>query len=274
MAFPKHPKAVVTGGGSGLGREICLWLAGRKASILVADVNVKGAEETAAMVRDRGGEAKVTRCDVSVADEVKALADEAKRLFGKIDIVVNNAGVAAGGAVGDIPLEDWQWIVSINLFGPIHGCHYFVPMLKAQGRGWILNVASAAGIASAPEMASYNVTKAGVVSLSETLYGELAKHKIGVSVLCPTFFKTNLLETMRAPETRQVKLAQAFFDRAKITAAEVAKQAMEGLEKGQLYVIPQADGKLVWRLKRLNPQFYFNQVAKQYAGGIIEKLLR
>lgn len=272
MAFPKHPKAVVTGGGSGLGREICLWLADRTASILISDLNLESAEETLQLVKARGGDGKAMRCDVSKANDVEALAMEADRLWGKTDILVNNAGVAVGGPIGEVSLEDWQWIASINLWGPIHGCHHFVPRMKKQGGGWILNVASAAGIASAPEMSAYNVTKAGVVALSETLYAELAKDKIGVTVLCPTFFKTNLLQTMRAPNQKAIDMAKGFFARSKITAAQVAKEAMVGLEKGTLYIIPQADGKFVWRIKRLNPQFYLSQAAKQYASGLFDKI--
>jgi NAD(P)-dependent dehydrogenase (short-subunit alcohol dehydrogenase family) len=272
MKFPSQPTAVVTGGGSGLGREVCLLLARQKANVLVADLNLERAEDTVRMVRELGGEAFAMKCDVAKPADVEALAIAADQRWGGTDLLVNNAGVAAGGAMGEISLEDWQWIVNINMWGMIYGCHYFVPRMKQRGRGWILNVASAAGLASLPEMASYNVTKAAIVALSETLFGELKKDGIAVTVLCPTFFKTNLMESMRSPTAKSKNAAQAFFDRAKISAQEVARQGLAGLQKGKLYVIPQADGKAMWRLKRLNPQFYFEQVAKQLAKGMMDKL--
>jgi NAD(P)-dependent dehydrogenase (short-subunit alcohol dehydrogenase family) len=271
--FPAQPRCVVTGGGSGLGRAVCLELARRNsARILVADVNADGAAETVALVQEAGGEAHGVYCDVAQPAQVESLAAEAERLWGGTDILVNNAGVAAGGNIGEITLEDWQWIMGINLWGVIHGCHAFVPRMKTQGQGWIINVASCAGIACLPEMASYNVTKAGVIALSETLAPELAADKISVTVLCPTFFKTNLLDTFRSPNERQLNLAQAFFDRSSVTAEDVARAALDGAEKGHLYVIPQKDGKMVWRVKRLFPNYYLKQVTKQYTVGVFQKI--
>jgi NAD(P)-dependent dehydrogenase (short-subunit alcohol dehydrogenase family) len=274
MSFPKNPRAVVTGGASGLGRAICLQLAKRKARILIADIHEERCAETVRLVESLGGKAQATHCDVSKASDVEALAQQAMDMWGGVDIAVNNAGVACGGQVGDLSLDDWEWIMRINLWGPIYGCHYFLPLMKRQGHGFVLNVASAAGIASLPEMAGYNVTKAGVVSLSETLFGEVKGAGINVTVLCPTFFKTNLLETMRAPAEKQKQMAHKFFERSKITAEEVADQALKGLERGKLYIIPQTDGKLMWRLKRANPQLYFQQIARGFAGGMIEKFLK
>src|SRR4051812_6156952 len=123
MTLPNRPRAVVTGAGSGLGRAICLQLARRNARILLADVNVEGANETASMLS--GAETHVMRCDVTKPDDVPALADEMDSRWGGTDLVVNNAGVAVGGLVGEVPLEDWRWIVDVNLWGVVYGCHYF-----------------------------------------------------------------------------------------------------------------------------------------------------
>src|SRR6185312_10510780 len=113
-------------------------------------------------------------------------------------LVINNAGVAVGGRVGEVALDDWRWIMGVNLWGVIHGCHVFATQLRAQGSGHILNVASAAGLLAPPGMAPYNVTKAAVVALSETLRGELRDAGVGVTVLCPTFFRTNIAASSRA----------------------------------------------------------------------------
>src|SRR4051794_35500161 len=182
--LPKNPRVVVTGGGSGLGRALSIELAKRDARILAADIDERGARETIDLLK--GTEAHFERCDVAKLDDVNRLADRADALFGGADLVINNAGVAVGGKVGEIPVDDWKWIVDINLWGVIYGCHVFAPRFRKQKSGAFLNVASAAGLLCAPMMGPYNVTKAGVVALSETLSGELAGDGIGVSVLCPT----------------------------------------------------------------------------------------
>lgn len=272
MKLPKAPRAVITGGGSGLGRALALRLAARKGRMLIADVNTSRAEETARLVGDRGGEAHALRCDVSRTEDWEQLANRSDELFGGTDLLVNNAGVAAAGAVGDFAIEDWEWIMRINLWGVILGCHTFAPRMKAKRRGAILNVASSAGIASFPEMGAYNVTKAGVISLSETLDAELASFGVTVSVLCPTFFKTNLLETIRVAKEEQRTLAGAMFERSTMTADEVAEAGLRGLERGQLIVIPQADGNVVWRAKRLAPALYRQLVRNQSLNKLFTKM--
>ena len=144
--------AVVTGAGSGLGRAIALRLARPGAKLLLADINLEACEETARMVESRGATAHAKAVDVSDAAQVEALAADADQRLGRIDLVVNNAGVAAAGTIGQAPLDDWRWIIGINLMGVIHGCHFFAPRLVAQGGGAILNTASMAGFACAPMM--------------------------------------------------------------------------------------------------------------------------
>lgn len=273
MKLPSEPRVVLTGGGSGLGRALALALAPRRARILVTDVDLARAEETCALVAARGGTAFARACDVTKLDEVEAAAVDADARLGGIDLLINNAGVAAAGLVGELPIADWKWIFDVNLWGVIHGCHAFVPRLRAQRRGFILNVASSAGIASLPEMAPYNVTKAGVISLSETLYAELGPSHIAVSCLCPTFFQTNLLERFRGP-SRQRALAERFFARSSMTAAEVADAALRGLERGQLIVIPQRDGSLVWRAKRWAPSLYHGFLRAQQRVDLFSRLAR
>ena len=192
MPIPHEPRAVVTGAGSGLGRAFCLELAARKARILAADINLAAAEETVRLVEAAGGKAIAHRCDVADPEQVEGLATTIEEAYGAADLVINNAGVAVGGTIGKVPLEDWRWIMGINLWGVIYGCHVFAPRFKSRGNGHIINVASAAGLLAAPEMGPYNVTKSGVVALSETLSAELAGTGVVVTVLCPTFFKTNI----------------------------------------------------------------------------------
>jgi NAD(P)-dependent dehydrogenase (short-subunit alcohol dehydrogenase family) len=253
MSLPDHPRAVVTGAGSGLGRAFCVELAGRGARIVAADIDLASAEETARLVAGAGGEALARRADVALVDDVEALAAEADRAFGGADLVVNNAGVAVGGQVGTVPLDDWKWIVGVNLWGVIYGCHVFLPRFKARGSGHVINVASAAGLLSAPEMGPYNVTKAGVVALSETLAAELAGTGVGVTVLCPTFFRTNIARSGRDHTARGMKAIDKLMDRARIQAPDVARIALAAADHGDLYALPHADGRWMWRAKRLAP---------------------
>jgi NAD(P)-dependent dehydrogenase (short-subunit alcohol dehydrogenase family) len=242
-----------------VGRAICKQLAGRGARIVIADIDESGARETARMLG--GVETHVLRVDVSRAKEVEELADESFAKLGGVDLVVNNAGVAVAGAVGEVPLPDWEWVVAVNLWGPIYGCHSFVPRLKKQGSGHILNVASAAGLLSSPQMAPYNVTKAGVVALSETLRAELVKEGIGVSVLCPTFFKTNIGKSSRGPEEMKA-LVEELLAAGKIQADGVAELALAGCDANELYITPHADGRWLWRMKRLMPERFYELMPK------------
>lgn len=254
-------RAVVTGGGSGLGRGFCAQIAARGGQVVVADLNEDNARETVKILESRGAKAWVYRIDVSNPEEVEALAEYAEKVMGGVDLIVNNAGVATVGAVGDVPIADWNWLMGINLHGVIYGCHSFVKIFKKQKSGFIINVASAAGLLSAPNMAPYNVSKAGVISLSETLFAEVKKDGIGVTVLCPTFFKTNILNAARDHangDDRGRKIAQKAMDTAKLTADDVARIALDAANSGQLYVIPQADGRWAWRLKRLAPASFYN----------------
>jgi NAD(P)-dependent dehydrogenase (short-subunit alcohol dehydrogenase family) len=253
MEIPKDARAIVTGAGSGFGRAVSVELGKRGGRVIVSDVNVEAAEETARMI---GGGARAMRVDVRDPEQVKAQVDAAVDAWGGVDVLVNNAGVAVVGRVGEVSLEDWRFEMDVNLMSVIYGCHYALPVMRKQKRGWVLNVASAAGLLSAPNMGPYNVTKAGVIALSETLAGELLGEGVSVSVLCPTFFQTNIHKSQRSTEQLRQQSAKLVTG-SKWTAEQVARVALKGLERGTLYIIPQRDGKLFWGAKRvLGAQFY------------------
>jgi NAD(P)-dependent dehydrogenase (short-subunit alcohol dehydrogenase family) len=227
----------------------------------VSDVNAVGAEETAQLVTKLGGTARASVCDVTQPEQVEALALLADRELGGADLLVNNAGVAVAGLVGDIPLADWTWIFGVNLWGVVHGCHAFVPRFKRQQRGHILNVASAAGLLCPPEMAPYNVTKAGVVALSETLYSELKSFGVGVTVLCPTYFQTDIINNARTHSVTEVRgTAERLMQASKIQAPEVAARALSACAADELYCVPMLDGKIGQRLKGLAPEAFYKRV--------------
>jgi short-subunit dehydrogenase len=167
--------------------------------------------------------------------------------------------------VGELPIENWHWIININLYGGIYGCHTMIDWMKRNPRGaQIVNIASMAAIVSAPGMAPYNVTKAGMLSLSETLRGELAQHKISVTGVCPSFFPTNILASGRfnTPDERQV--ANVMMSHAHVSAEEVARRIMRGIERKQLYVFAPGVAGLFWRLKRIMPKSLLRFVARSY----------
>jgi short-subunit dehydrogenase len=261
MGIPAAPHSVITGAGSGFGRALALELAGRGSRLTLSDVNLQAVEETAQLAESAGAKGvRAMRCDVTKIEEVEALAAAAEP---PIDLVVNNAGVSSGGRIGELPIKDWKWTIDVDLFGVIHGCHVFVPMLRAQGHGHILNVASAAGLLAAPHMGAYNVAKAGVVALSETLSGELLGTKVGVTVLCPTFFQTDIAKSGRFTDDKTRVRAEALVSKGK-TADGIARYALEACRRNALYAIPMADGRWLWRFKRASPMA-FRHVAGRVA---------
>jgi len=260
--IPARPAAVVTGAGSGLGAAFCELLAGRGARVVASDVDADAAAATAARC---GAHVHAVRCDVARLGDVEELAAVSERLLGGVDLVINNAGVAVVGQVGQVPIEDWRWCVDVNLWGVVHGCHVFVPRLRAQGGGHIINVASAAGLLSPPHMAPYNATKAAVIALSETLAVELAGTGVGVSVLCPTFFRSNLVRSSRtAVDGALHRAARQLVERSHLSAGDVARAALAAAEGGALHIAPQPDGRWLWRLKRLSPAL-FQSLAQRVA---------
>ena len=267
MAIPEHARVVVTGGGSGLGRAFCTVLAKRGARLLVSDLSVEDAKATAALCAP--AEAHAVACDVAVLDDVERLAAEADRVLGGADVIINNAGVAAAGIVGEAKIDDWRWVMSINLFGVIHGCHVFAPRLKAQGSGHVINIASAAGLLTPPGLGPYNVAKAGVIALSETLFGEFAGTGVGVTVACPTFFQTNLMTGSRGPADTS-KMAARLMAAGKLSAEDVAVAILDGAAHGDLHVVPQADGRWMWRFKRASPQ-RFHELSPKVIKAIMKR---
>lgn len=253
----KNADAVVTGAGSGIGRAFATEIARRGGRVVCADLDESRAKETVTTIEAAGGEAIAVACDVSDLPQVEALRDTAVEwLHRPPSLVVNNAGIGAGGkVVGEAPMADWQRTLGVNLWGVIHGCHVFAPALRELGHGGIINVASAAGFTAAPRMAAYNVSKAGVVSLSETLAAELAGSGIAVTVLCPTFVKTNIFDG-ELIDAGAAGLARKIARVAGFSADRVARTTLDAHDKGRLYVVPQLDAQLLWRTKRLLPVPY------------------
>jgi NAD(P)-dependent dehydrogenase (short-subunit alcohol dehydrogenase family) len=265
--------AVITGAASGFGRALALTLAKRGGwRILIADINHAGMEETLAMVRKAGGDGEIFECDVTKPEKVQKMADYAFSTWKKVDLLINNAGVVSCGFVGDIPLTDWKWCADINLWGMLYGCHSFIPPMRAQRSGHIINIASSMGFTSFMELGPYNMTKAAIISLSETMCSELAASNIGVTVSCPMFFNTNLLNDMHYQDKFQTQFARSAFEHGRMTAEQVAEKTIRAYEKNKLYSIPQITGKLYWILKRFSPGLFHGTLAYAMRKGYGEKL--
>ena len=235
--------AVVTGGGSGIGRALIDVFAREGARVVVADIDAAAAEETAAGVRTRGGQAIAVRTDVTELDSVQALADRAFAEFGAVDVLCNNAGVALWGGLEQATHRDWQWVLGVNLWGVIHGIEAFVPRMIASTRGGhVVNTASMAGLVATRGLGVYNTSKYAVVGLSETLLKDLAPYGIGVSVLCPLGVATRIRNSDRnrpaglrndgAPAAAPVAL-----DGSTLAPDAVADMVLSAILESRFYVI-------------------------------------
>ena len=254
--------AIVTGAASGLGRALCVRLARDGYLIAICDIDLTGAAETLTLVEAAGGSGRVEPLDVTDPLAWEALRERLEHDWPQLDLLVNNAGVVVSGDVGRCSLDDWRWIVDANLWGMIHGCHVCVDWLKRNPRGsHVINTSSLAAIGSFPGMAAYNVTKAAVVSFSETLHAELRRHRVGVTVLCPSFFPTALLDNGRFTSPAEQRIARAEFTRTKLTAEKVADAAVRAMAWNQLYVILPAKARVLWWIKRLAPRLFFRIIA-------------
>ncbi|MED5803367.1 SDR family NAD(P)-dependent oxidoreductase [Gordonia sp. Z-3] len=261
-------RAVVTGAGSGIGRAFALELAARGGRVLCADIDVDRALDTVRLIGDSGsGQAEALFCDVADPDDMRTLAARAPELLGgPTSLMINNAGVGIGGrAVGDIGIDDWDWALGINLRGMVFGSELFLPQLRESGRGGLINVASAAAFAAGPGMAPYNVGKAGVLALSETISAELSGTDLAVTVLCPTFVKTNVAADGRITGEAQ-KLAETLMRVSGRSPEQVARQTLDANDRGHLYVVPQLEAKAIWLTKRLLPRTY------TFGAGILHRL--
>ena len=272
-------RMMITGAGSGLGREIALRWAREGWWLALSDVNDAGLQETLRLVREAGGDGFTRRCDVrdysqltalaqacDVRDysQLTALAQACDEQFGGIDVIVNNAGVASGGFFSELSLEDWDWQIAINLMGVVKGCKAFLPLLE-RSRGRIINIASMAALMQGPAMSNYNVAKAGVVALSESLLAELRQQEIGVHVVCPSFFQTNLLDSFRGPTPEMKAQVGKLLESSPISAADIADYIYREVEKGEFMILPHEMGRMAWQLKRQNPQALYDEMASMAA---------
>lgn len=259
----KDKRIVITGAGSGLGRAIALRFAHEGWRVCIADINDEGAAETLQLVKEAGSDGFTQHCNVREASDLQALAQQLRAAWGGVDVVVNNAGIASAGSVVDSRYEDWEIVMDINLMGVVRGCKELVPMLLEQGAGHVVNTASFAAIATPPAMANYNVSKAAVVALSESLRAETVDEGVDVSVACPSFFKTNLSNSMVSPDPSMKKVVELIMEKMSVTAEEVAADIYDAVMSRRFMVITHKDSRMQWRMKRAAPEFFYKMVRER-----------
>jgi len=245
--------AVVTGGGSGIGGGMCRAFAREGMRVAVVDVERGAAERVAGEI---GGNAGAFACDVADRGAVESLAEEVRAAFGGVDLVCNNAGVLVGGPMLETTEDDWQWLLSVNVLGVVHGSQVFGRLLAAQGHGHIVNTASVGGFLPYPDLATYCATKFAVVGFSEALRTELAPRGVGVSILCPGKVHTNLAHADRLRPER--------FTRAG-GSSQILGQLEDGMEPLQV-------GECVLRGVAANAEYIFTHA--EFRGLFEERFAR
>jgi NAD(P)-dependent dehydrogenase (short-subunit alcohol dehydrogenase family) len=254
-------RALVTGAGSGLGRAFALELARQGWRLGLADLSGDRLERVCAEVDVVGGRATMYTGDVASPEFMESVLQRYTRDAGGLDLLINNAGVAVAGLVEATSAEDWRWAVEINLLGVVNGCRAAVPLMRRQRSGAILNIASSAGFAAAPQMGAYNASKAGVIALTETLAAELDGSGVQVSVAMPGFFRTGLLETMRAP-AEESAMARRLMAGSAYDAADAARAILAATSQGRLYIVWPKEYVWLWRIKRFFPMRFLRLVQR------------
>jgi NAD(P)-dependent dehydrogenase (short-subunit alcohol dehydrogenase family) len=256
--------AIVTGSAGGLGRALAVRLAREAYQLALVDIDETANRETATVVAAAGGNSSTHCLDVTDAVGWRHLADRLRIDWPRVDLLINNAGIAGSGDVGDFPVEQWQRMLDVNLRAAVLGCHTFAQQMKEQGSGHVVNVASFAAFACLPGMAAYNVSKAGVLALSETLRIEWAPHGIGVTVVCPGFFPTQLLRSAYMHTQQHREFAERAMQNARISPDDVAAAVLDAVTRNRPYVVLPSRARWYWRIKRFAPTWFSNFILRRY----------
>lgn len=248
----------VTGAASGIGRATALAFAERGADLALSDVDEEGLGATAKQASEMNRDTHLRRVDVARSEDVERWRDDIYTDLGRVDVLVNNAGIGVGGFCEDLPLDEWERVVSINLMGVVHGCHYFVPrLLEADRPAHIVNIASMAGYTATPATGPYNATKFGVIGLSESLRCELRPRGIGVTAICPGLINTPITRNSRTygvvdeEESREQMVRT--FERRNYSPERLAKGILRAVARDRAVAPLSPEAKVAYWAKRLFP---------------------
>lgn len=267
--------AVITGGASGIGRALGQELARRGAEVILADLQVELAQEVAEGIRSRGGKSTAVKLDVTDYPALENVVRETFSRTGRLDYLFNNAGIFLSGGIHQYAIDDWDYILDINVRGVVHGIHAVYPMMRAQGFGHIVNTGSMAGLMCTPGEVAYSMTKHAVVGLSRSLRAQAALLGIRVSVLCPGIIRTEMVESggkfgrfylELTPEVRQKLLEKV----QPMPADRFAKRALDAVAQNRAIIIEPPWWRWLWRLNRLFPAFSITLMQKFYKRALLQ----
>lgn len=244
-------RVLVTGAASGLGAALTKAFRGRGDEVLATDrVDADGIDLV---------------LDITSDDDWSAARTAVEGRWGGLDVLVNNAGVAGGGRIELCSMQDWHWITEINLFGVVRGVQTFTPLLKAQRSGHIVNVASLAGLVHPAGMGSYNAVKAAVVAFTETCGHELAGFGVRASVVCPSYFRTNLMDSMQGQDEAIGAVISGLVEKSQVTADDIAAAVLAGMEAGDDVIVPDEAARQAYFLKWADRAAYDDVMRHQAA---------
>ena len=252
-------RVLVTGAASGLGAALTAAFRARGDEVLATDI---AGFETGASAPSSTSE---MRLDITSDDDWAAAVRHVEETWGGLDLLVNNAGVAGGGRLDVATLDEWRWLTEINLFGVVRGLQAFVPMLKRQRSGHVVNVASLAGLVHPAGMGSYNAVKAAVVALTETTGHELAPYGVRASVVCPSYFRTNLMSSLRGEDREVAEVVTGLVERSPLTADDIAAEVLAGIDRGDELIVPDEPARAAYTLKQTDRPAYDAMMRAQAA---------
>ena len=257
----------ITGAGSGLGAAMARRFAEAGYDVAVTDINAQRASEVFDELSRSGVNGFSEVLDTTSESDWTRFHERVMAKWGGLDVLVNNAGVAAAGCCEETSMQDWQWVMDIDLMGVVRGCHQFLPLFREQDKddrsAHIINIASFAGMSSMPGLCAYGTAKAAVIALSEHLRTELADTGIGVSVICPAFVKTNLMDEFRSPNPGQQDMVKRWMEKSGVSADDVANAVLEAIDKRQFMVLTHGQTRWAYYLKRFWPERYFRVISKK-----------
>jgi NAD(P)-dependent dehydrogenase (short-subunit alcohol dehydrogenase family) len=253
-------RAFITGAAGGLGLAFAKALAGDGWTVGITDVDGDALDRAVTELSAAGGVVHAFKFDVSDFEQYSAVAAEFLNKTGGIDVLINNAGIGCGGNFEELSIELWKKVMDINLMGPIYGCKLFIPAMKAQKSGHIVNLASAAAVAHPPQTSPYNVSKAAMVGLTESLFNELVEFNITASVFMPSFIRTNIGTNTIGTPTVKARAVVAVA-KSNLTSDWAVNEVFRGIEAGKIYTVRPALIQSLWLFKRLCPETYMRVIA-------------
>ena len=265
----KDKVAIITGAGSGIGRALALQLAEKGARLIICDINQERIEQTRKELEQKGAQVRAWQVDVSDYQAVKKMVDATLEEFGRLDYIFNNAGIAIGGEVRDITIEDWRAVINVNLWGVINGIACAYPIMVRQGFGHIINLSSIEGLVPFPGTVSYVASKFGIFGLSLALLLEAERLGIKVSVVCPGLVHTKIFDDAKMVKLEREKALEPMLSVPGVSPEECARRILKGVERNQPIIVITFLAKLMYFLQRLSPwlmmkimQFHFRKAVE------------